>query len=128
PLTEAAARAADVSFYRKIPGAQKVVQQMQQAPGPNSRGIRLPSYAAVHAILNEETAAALNGKKPPMKAQADAVKRSSAAMSGKGSVAGPIPAWSHIAAAGRWRQKTRWPACVWPTPTGIGRWSSTSCS
>lgn len=83
PLTEAAARAADVSFYRSIPGAQQIVQRMQQAPGPNSRGIRLPKYQAVQAILNEETAAALNGKKPPMKAQADAAQRSSAAMSGK---------------------------------------------
>lgn len=83
PLTDAAARAADVSFYRSIPGAQQVVERMQQAPGPNSRGIRLPKYHAVQAILNEETAAALNGKKPPMKAQADAVQRSAAAMSGK---------------------------------------------
>lgn len=83
PLTDAAARAADVSFYRSIPGAQQVVARMQQTPSPNSRGIRLPKYEAVQAILNEETAAAFNGKKPPMKAQADAVQRSTAVMSGK---------------------------------------------
>ena len=83
PLTEAAARAADVSFYQSIPGAQKVVQSMQAAPGQNSRGFRLPNYPAVLAILNEETTAALKGEKPPMKAQTDAVKRASAAMAKK---------------------------------------------
>src|SRR5690606_2026714 len=80
PMTDAAARAADVSFYQSIPGAQSIVQSMQAAPGPNSRGMRLTRYPAINAILAEETMAALTGKKPPMKAQVDAVARASAAM------------------------------------------------
>lgn len=75
PLTDAAARAADVSFYKKIPGAQQVVQSVKNAPGQNSRGLRLPQYQAVQNVLAEETMAALTGKKPPMKAQTDAVDR-----------------------------------------------------
>jgi len=80
PMTDAAARAADVSFYQKIPGAQNIVQSMQAAPGPNGRGFRLTHYPAINAILAEETMAALNGQKPPMKAQMDAARRASAAM------------------------------------------------
>lgn len=91
PMTEAAARAADVSFYQSIPGAQKIVQSMQAAPGPNSRGMRLTRYPEINAILAEETMAALSGQKPPMKAQLDAVARASAAM-------GPAPAPAKTAA------------------------------
>ena len=83
PMTDAAARAADVSFYQKIPGAQNVVQHMQKAPAPNSRGLRVAHYPKVNAILAEETLAALNGEKPPMKAQIDAATRASAAMAVK---------------------------------------------
>ncbi len=83
PMTDAAARAADVSFYKKIPGAQKIVQSMQVASGPNSRGFRITQYLAVNTILGEETMAALQGQKPPMKAQMDAAKRASAAMAKK---------------------------------------------
>ncbi len=82
PLTDAAARAADVSFYNRIPGAQQVVQNLQQTPGQHSRGARLSQYPRVLAILNEETWAALTGAKPPMKAQVDAVQRASTALNG----------------------------------------------
>src|SRR5690606_3996881 len=80
PLTDAAARAADVSFYQSIPGAQQIVQSMQAAPGPHGRGIRMTQYPAVNAILAEETMAALTGQKPPLKAQQDAVSRASAVL------------------------------------------------
>lgn len=83
PMTEAAARAADVSFYGRIPGAQAVVDQMDDNPSQNSRGLRLPQYPRVEAILSEEMSAILQGDKPPMQAQADAVRRASAAMGGK---------------------------------------------
>lgn len=82
PLTDAAARAADVSFYGKIPGSQRVIQSMQQAPGQHSRGVRLAQYPAVVQILNEETWAALTGVKPPMQAQNDAVQRAAVALKG----------------------------------------------
>ncbi|GAA5233815.1 extracellular solute-binding protein [Verticiella sediminum] len=83
PLTEAAARAADVSFYNRIPGAQQVVTQMDRNPSANSRGLRIPRYQDVLAILNEETALTLRGQKPAMQAQSDAVKRAAAVMSAK---------------------------------------------
>ena len=83
PLTEAAWRAADVSFYNSIPGAQQVVQTLQQAPGQFSRGVRLPGYPAVLQILNEETWAALTGAKPAMQAQNDAAARAAVALKGK---------------------------------------------
>ena len=56
---------------------------MDDTPGQNSRGIRLPQYPKVLAILNEEMASILQGNKPPMQAQGDAVRRASAAMGGK---------------------------------------------
>lgn len=83
PLTEAAARAADVSFYSTIPGSQRVIQAMQQNPGQYGRGVRMSQYPAVLRILNEETWAALIGVKPPMKAQADAVERAKVALTAK---------------------------------------------
>lgn len=83
PLTEAAARAADVSFYNRIPGAQQVVTQMDKTPSAYSRGLRIPRYQAVLEILNEETARTLRGEKPAMQAQADAVKRAAVVMGGK---------------------------------------------
>lgn len=83
PMTEAAARAADVSFYNRIPGAKTMVDLMDDTPGANSRGLRLQQYPKVLTILNEEMAAILQGNKPPMQAQGDAVRRASAAMAGK---------------------------------------------
>jgi len=83
PITDAAARAADVSFYQKIPGAQQVVQLVKTNAGKQRQGLRLTQYPAVRAILAEETMAALNGQKPPMKAQADAVARTTQVLSGK---------------------------------------------
>lgn len=83
PLTDAAARAADVSFYKKIPGAQQVVQSVKNAQGKKKHGLHLAQYPAVHSVLVEETMAALSGKKPAMKAQADAVARTTPLLSGK---------------------------------------------
>ncbi len=83
PMTSAAARAADVSFYNRIPGAQAVVNEMDDAPGANSRGLRLQQYPKVLEILNEEMTAILQGTKPPMQGQGDAVRRASSAMAGK---------------------------------------------
>ena len=45
PLTEAAFRASDVSFYKSIPGAQAVIASMSARPSASSRGFRMANYA-----------------------------------------------------------------------------------
>ena len=44
PLTEAAFRASDVSFYKSIPGAQAVIASSAR-PSASSRGFRMANYA-----------------------------------------------------------------------------------
>lgn len=82
PLTDAAFRAADISFYERIPGARTVVLDMEQASDKDSRGARLNQYSEVLNILNEETWAALTGAKPALQAQNDAARRATVAMNG----------------------------------------------
>lgn len=88
PLTEAAARASDVSFYQRNPGAQALVTSMAGTPSPNSRGFRLANYSSVRNILNEETTAVLAGRKPALQGQMDAVQRAQAVL---GKPAAPAP-------------------------------------
>ena len=66
PLTEAAFRAADVSFYDKYPGSHNVIASMRAQPGPNGRGFRVKNYDQILPILNREVNDALEGKKPPV--------------------------------------------------------------
>jgi multiple sugar transport system substrate-binding protein len=62
PLTDAAYRAADVSFYSRIPGAQSVVQSLKQSAGKNSaEGFRMRNYGEVEKVLNKEWLLALEG-------------------------------------------------------------------
>lgn len=68
PLTEAAFRAADVSFYSKYPGSQELITSMRAQPGPNERGFRMANYAKIVPVLNRELDAALDGKTPPVAA------------------------------------------------------------
>jgi multiple sugar transport system substrate-binding protein len=53
PLTDAAFRAAEVSFYNSIPGARSIVEQMQNISKESSSGFRVPNYTEVKAILDE---------------------------------------------------------------------------
>ncbi|MFO7748208.1 MAG: extracellular solute-binding protein [Orrella sp.] len=53
PLTDAAFRASEVSFYNSIPGARSIVDQMQNATKTSSAGFRVPNYSKVKAILDE---------------------------------------------------------------------------
>ena len=53
PLTDAAFRAADVSFYDSIPGARSIVEQMQNVSKDSSAGFRVPNYTAVKSILDD---------------------------------------------------------------------------
>lgn len=69
PLTDAAFRAADVSFYNRIPGAQTVVQSLKKDSGKNSaEGFRMKNYGAVETMLNTEWLSALDGKVSAMSA------------------------------------------------------------
>ena len=69
PLTDAAFRAADVSFYNRIPGAQSVVQSLKQSAGKNSaEGFRMRNYREVEKVLNKEWLLALDGQVSAMTA------------------------------------------------------------
>jgi len=68
PLTDAAFRAADVSFYDKVPGAHALVQSMLGKSASTSRGFRMANYDRVEAVLNDELNEAFDGKTPPVAA------------------------------------------------------------
>jgi len=68
PLTEAAFRASDVSFYKSIPGAQAVVASMSTRPVANSRGFRMANYDRIEPVFNQQLNDALEGKTPPVSA------------------------------------------------------------
>jgi multiple sugar transport system substrate-binding protein len=71
PLTEAAFRASDVSFYNRVPGAQQVVANMRSA-SPNSRGFRMAHYERIEPILSQQLDDAIDGKTPPVAALTNA--------------------------------------------------------
>src|SRR5690606_4167690 len=68
PLTDAAFRAADVSFYGKVPGAHALVQSMLSKSASTSRGFRMANYDRVESVLNNELNEAFDGKTPPVAA------------------------------------------------------------
>ncbi|CAM4068719.1 extracellular solute-binding protein [Kerstersia similis] len=80
PLTQAAFLAADVSFYDRIPGTQKLIASLESAPTVASRGFRLPNYPQVAVVLNDALAAALSGQRPAMEALQSAVRQGNALM------------------------------------------------
>jgi len=74
PLTHAAFRAAQVSFYPGLPGAQSLIAALRQTPA-TSRGFRLPDYPAMEAVLNQSFEAVMAGEKPPVQVLNDARAR-----------------------------------------------------
>lgn len=72
PLTDAAFRAADVSFYDRIPGARSIVDQMAGAQAASSAGFRAPHYTRVKPVLNSALDLALGDKESPMSALVNA--------------------------------------------------------
>src|SRR3546814_21040625 len=68
PLTDAAFRAADVSFYDKVPGAHAIVESMLGKSLSTSRGFRLANYDRVEAVLHSELNDAFDAKTPPVAA------------------------------------------------------------
>jgi multiple sugar transport system substrate-binding protein len=81
PLSEAAYLASRKGHYDKVPGLEA---EMARLAGPTGRlrGIRMPHYHRVRDIMDDELAAAWQGKKPPKQALDDAVKRGNAALKG----------------------------------------------
>ena len=65
PLTEAAFRASDVSFYKSIPGAQAVIASMSARPSASSRGFRMANYTRIEPVLNQQLTDAFEGKTRP---------------------------------------------------------------
>ena len=78
PLTEAAFRASDVSFYKSIPGAQAVVASMSTRPVANSRGFRMANYDRIEPVFNQQLNDALEGKTPPVSALNNAANQARA--------------------------------------------------
>jgi multiple sugar transport system substrate-binding protein len=68
PLTEAAFRASDVSFYSRIPGVQKMVDALRSQPPSTARGFRMANYERIEPVLSQELNDALDGKTPPVAA------------------------------------------------------------
>jgi multiple sugar transport system substrate-binding protein len=68
PLTDAAFRAANVSFYDKVPGVRLLVDSMRQVSDKNSRGFRVRNYHSIEPILSRQFDAALSGNTPPVAA------------------------------------------------------------
>ncbi|MBO9328032.1 glycerol-3-phosphate ABC transporter substrate-binding protein [Achromobacter pulmonis] len=68
PLTEAAFRASDVSFYERIPGVQSLIASMSSQPTTNSRGFRMANYERIEPVFNTQLNEAFEGKVPPVAA------------------------------------------------------------
>lgn len=75
PLTEAAFRASEVSFYNRIPGAQAVVASMRAQPAVTARGFRVNNYDRIQAVLSRQLDDALDGKTPPVAALTSAISQ-----------------------------------------------------
>lgn len=68
PLTDAAFRAADVSFYDRIPGARSIVEQMRNSKGPKAAGFNVPNYPKILPVFNDALDKALASQESPMSA------------------------------------------------------------
>jgi multiple sugar transport system substrate-binding protein len=75
PLTEAAFRASEVSFYSRIPGAQAVVANMRSQTPVTARGFRVNNYDRIEPVLSRELDEAFDGKTPPVAAMTNAINQ-----------------------------------------------------
>jgi len=80
PLTDAAFRAADVSFYNRIPGARKLVEQMSNGNSAKSAGFDVPNYSKIRPLFNSAFDQAVSGSEPPMTALMKAKSEASKVM------------------------------------------------
>ncbi len=88
PLTEAAFRASDVSYYNRIPGAQAVIASMSGPESPINRGFRLNHYDRIQAVFANALDQAFADKMTPMAALELAAMQAH-------SLAGGVPAVAH---------------------------------
>jgi multiple sugar transport system substrate-binding protein len=68
PLTEAAFRASDVSYYNRIPGAQAVIASMSGPETPTNRGFRINNYDRIQAVFGNALDDAFADKMTPVAA------------------------------------------------------------
>lgn len=68
PLTDAAFRAADVSFYNRIPGARSIIEQMSNTEGAKSLGFTVRNYPRIMALFDQALDQSISGEEPPMSA------------------------------------------------------------
>jgi multiple sugar transport system substrate-binding protein len=78
PLTEAAFRASEVSYYNRIPGAQAVIANMRSQTPVTARGFRVANYDRIEPVLNQELNDAFDGKTPSVAALTKAVSQARA--------------------------------------------------
>lgn len=68
PLTDAALRAANVSYYDKTPGVRDMIQKAAATKQKDSRGFRARHYPKARTVLNAGYMRAITGEVPPMEA------------------------------------------------------------
>ena len=91
PLTEAAYRASDVSFYSRIPGAQAVVATMSGPTPATSRGFRMNNYERIQAVFGQALDDAFADKVTPMAALESAAFQARSLAGGESAPAHPEP-------------------------------------
>ncbi len=81
PLTSAALDASVKSNgYAKVPGFASIMREVTAIGGPGIRGERLPEFAKVRAINDQELETVWKGEKAPKQALDDAVREGNLAM------------------------------------------------
>lgn len=80
PLTDAAYRAAGVSFYNRIEGSRSIIEQMKNGKGAKAAGFNVPNYPKILPVFNEALDQALAGQEPPMTALMNAKKEAAKLM------------------------------------------------
>ncbi len=78
-------------FYDKYPGLATVMKGATATLAPTSRGIRLPNYDKVRAIIDQQLDAVWSGEKPPKLGLDDAVRLGDIAMQSAATAAPPPP-------------------------------------
>ncbi len=92
PWTNAAYLVSErTGYYDRFPGLAAVMKAAATSQGPDARGIRLPNYDKVRAIMDQELDAVWSGEKPPKLGLDDAVRLGDVAMQPAVAAAAPEP-------------------------------------
>ena len=98
PLTEAAFRASDVSYYKRIPGAQAVIASMSGSTPATGRGFRINNYERIQAAFGSALDDAFADKMTPMAALQLAAMQAHTLAGGESAVAHhPVPVHHPVA-------------------------------